>query len=621
MSVPANLDKVAGSETDLPGKGMNDVHSGRLLQVDSGHITNSSQQSLHRQPLSSESECDYTESFGYDADDESENFFKDGFIDSMDIVYHSQMFLIDQALQLLKVRPKISERILASDNDTDEEFHESEYDVIDSDNDEFLFRSRRKLSSSSKKKLSRSLSDVKLRRRPSRSNMNKEDKERRTSLQSMPDIPVHIVKKNRSSGNLRFKRLSVHREDAEKVKVNFEGFTTSGSVGKWNKSDDADESFAPNSEVDYYSTWNTSPKRLNGHVDTSEIEASLELKSRTSDVSRNLFKRIISKHEHRMYDSLSTKVSGRFKVSVIREEENISRRGSGSSNELTLKMHPLKDIQASREFTQLGRPVADAFEVMGPGFLEAPSSPVSLVASHPVDLFGKFYTERCASDSEKEEERMLISSELVNEVPSLHILAERSLRTNEGIIDEFATGRDEQQFVEKTKDSMPVGPDHDPCNEPIRTSSVDDDLAETTVDAREVIVQEHDGETDVQRDCPIVPPSIEHQQQDTTEQSGEKVVVEEQRIVHGYLNVNERNSNKRKLLSAAEAFFRDLPSSENLLNICGMNVDTYGDSSVLQLEKVRSVSPSPAILGTYDVISDVSSYVLDDYEIVSDKRE
>ena len=632
MSVPANLDKVAGSETDLPAKEINEVRTGLLVQVDSGHLTNSSQQSLHRQALSSESDCDYSDAFEYDADDESDNCFKEDLAGSIDHVYHSQVFLADKAIQLLQMRPKISERILESDNDTDEEFHESEYDVIDSDNDDCFFRSRRKLSSSSKKKLSRSLSDVKLRRRPSRTNMSRDVKEPRASVHSLPDIPVCPVKKTgKSSGNVRLKRLSVHREDVEKVRVNFEGFTTSGSVSKCNKSDDADESFAPNSEIDCYSTWNTSPpKMVNGNIDSSEIEASLELKARTSSVARNLFKRIISKHDHRLYDEMPTTVSGRFKVSVIREEENVSRRGSGSSNELTLKMHPLKDNQGAKGNLEQGTAVAEAVQfVIAPDLLdfsEAPSLINSSFSSRNESGRGSGnMIEQCVSNSEKEEETILTASEQMDEVQSLYTLAEKSLRTTKYFIGESALDMGEQQSVGEEKDTRSIRAGSISCssNEHLPTDCVGESVTEATVEGCAIVINGRTLETSAEKESAPHISNEEDRAHDTTgyTHTSDLHLQTEQYTISDALNQNKRNSNGMILLEAAEAFFRDFSASDKLLNICGVDMGTCGNGSKLQREKVRSVSPSLAVLGTYDVIPDVTSYVLDDYEILSDKRE
>jgi len=620
MSVPANLDKVAGSEMDLPTKEANEMQSGRLLQVDSGHLTNSSQQSLHRQALSSESDCDFSASFGYDADDESDTCFREGLFDSVDYVYHSKMFQIDQAMELLKSRPRISERVLVSDNDTDEEFHESEYDVIDSDSGDNLLRPRRK-SSTSKKKLCRSVSDVKLRRRPSQTNSNRDVRSPRMSFQSMPDVPASLLKKTRrSSGSLHFKRLPVHKEDLEKIHVNFEGFTTSGSVGKCNKSDEADESFVPNSEVDCYSTWNTPTKLMNGNVDSSEVEASfdhhLELKPRTTSAARNLFKRIISKQEHRIYgDLVPTKISGRFKVSVIREEENVSRRGSCSSTELTLKMHPLEGVHKSKEDRQPGKPVAEPFPITDPPDLFEIDgvSPFlnSSLASLPELGKESCYLWKCVTNSENEKEQVLTAWEPVGQAPRQSCLADESSKMKWEVFDEPVVSIAHHSVAKHAEDTTSLE------TERALTSSVDKIVATATADRCEVVVR---------HDNMIEAVTVGHYDSVTSKEDEVRGTTEN---IHrdnrkgdgdskfGSRDRSEAEVRRSELQEAADTAFSDFKSSEKLLNVCG--ISTYTRFS--RPEKTRSVSPSPAILGTYDVIPDFATCALDDYEILCDKRE
>ena len=612
MSVPANLDKVAGSEMDLPTKEASEMQSGRLLQVDSGHLTNSSQQSLHRQALSSESDCDFSGSFGYDADDESDTCFREGLFDSVDYVYHSKMFQMDKALELLKLRPRISERVLASDNDTDEEFHESEYDVIDSDSGDNLLRPRRK-SSTSKKKLYRSVSDVKLRRRPSQTNSNRDVRSARMSFQSMPNVPASLAKKTRrSSGSLHVKRLPVHKEDLEKIHVNFEGFTTSGSVGKCNKSDEADESFVPNSEVDCYSTWNTPTKLMNGNVDSSEVEASfehyLEFKPRTTNAARNLFKRIISKQEHRIYsDVIPTKISGRFKVSVIREEENASRRGSCSSTELTLKMHPVEGVHKSKEDLQHRTPVAEPFPVTdAPDFFEIDGvSPLvnSSLASLPELGNESRCVWKCVTNSEKEEDPLLTAWEPVEQIPTQNCLVDESSKTDWDIFDEPVVSVAHHSVSKHAEDTTSIE------TERMLPSSVDRIVATAIADRCEVVVVRHDA---------MIEAGTGGNHDNAASNEDElRGATENLRTDVSHCDRSETEAKRNELQEVADTAFSDFKSSGKLLNICGISTDT----KFSQPEKTRSVSLSPAVLGTYEVIPDFTMCALDDYEILSDKRE
>ena len=629
MSVPANLDKVAANETEEPTIEVTGEEPGRLLQVDSGHLTSGSQQSLHRQTLSSESDCDYIGSFEYDADDESDLCFLEGSIGSVDLVFHSQILPVEEALQILLTRPKISERILATDDDTDEEFHESEYDVIDSDNEEFASRSRRKSSSSSKKKLSRSLSDVKLRRRPSRSSMNKEN-ECRPSFQSMPNIRVPIAKKTRkSSKGLQFKALAVHKEDPEKIKINIEGFTTSGSVSKCNKSDEADESFVPNSEMDCYSTWNSPPKMMNGNLDSSEIEASsenyLEIKPRSTHAARDLFKRIVSKHEHRLYDELSTRISGRFRVSAIKEEENTSRRGSASSNELTLRQSLFRDIQTTKVSSEPVTPVGElrSFDKQLPPELSDVSGASSVVFCKEPQTD----SEECVPNYEKKN-TPVTESEPAQKFPTLLSLAENILETRQLLSDESLTIKNDCQLPAEDETHLPIKDDDVPhaFNDPLIMNNTDDvvDIATKEDDKLAMDVADHEKIVD-ENSLLFVSDNIDNISQ--TQESSEKTYFtttsekDHQHIAQDTISQTKTNSGKTRLLETAEVFFGDCRSSEKVLHLLGLNGNLYKNDSMFQFEKARAVSPTHAVLGTYDVIPDVATCILEDYDILSDKRE
>lgn len=629
MSVPLNLDRVAANETDDHAEEEDKDDNGLSLQIDSGQATSGSQQSLHRPAMSSESDSDFRASFDYDADDESDHCFLEGSLGSVDLVFHSEVLPIDQARRILLMRPKISDRILATDDDTDEEFHESEYDVIDSDNEGAGTRTRSKSSSSSKKKLSRSLSDVKLRRRPSRASMMKEDAQRKTSFQSMPNICAPLQRRpRRPSGGFHCKRLSVHKENPEKVKITVEGFTTSGSTGKCNRSDDADESFVPNSEMDCYSTWNSPAKMINGNVDSSEIEASLEshteLRPRATYTARNLFKRIISRQEHRMHEELCTKVSGRFRVSVIREEDHASRRGSASSTELTIANHTLECELSTNRIFNLVTAVGEkhSFFVCSNG--DETSEKSSMNTSDPANIEKathftnapvKMHNIDSVPNAVKEEREKATPCEAVREIPASFHGAVNTLETNNGLFYQ-GTVSEEKLTIEEGHSSVPYKEDQLSTN---NNGSLEDGASDIACGHEQDAVKKEKlleggihkrvlGEGDDQLNA------LDHiRLRSTTKQDSNDV--------NNGFRPTKCVSHERGFLHTAESFLKDLPSSNQFLNLFSVNGNIYTDDSMRKYDKSRAVSPSPAILGTYDVIPDVSAGLLDDYDILSDRRE
>ncbi len=374
MSLPANLDKVDVNECENKNL-QQEPRRGVLSQVDSGHLTSGSHQSLNKPTRTSESDCDFMLSMDYDADYES-NIDDECAFELQGSTYSlfelGKRFRLEQALELLRSRPKISERILMSDNDSDEEFHESEYDVIESHDENEADTLKRK-HSISKKKIGRSLSDAvkpkrKITRRESQSFNNKTDQNKNQDrFQSMPNIRAHAPLRLTKSASYANRSLAAYREEeAETMKqtrLTIESPTTSSSMGR-GKSDDADESVVPNSEMDCYSTWNSPPKVKNFFIDSSDMDLSCENSNDPQpptqiNIARRLLERLtFSRHTPRLEAEKPTLVSGRFRVSVIREEENSSRRGSASSNDLTLRYNsgPSTEKQTHLNVRQFERP-------------------------------------------------------------------------------------------------------------------------------------------------------------------------------------------------------------------------------------------------------------------------
>ena len=684
LSMPANLDKVNGSENeDNTHNGHHDQH-GRLLQVDSGHLTSGSHQSLHKQ-RSSESDYDFMCSGDYDADDESDHCLVDCFDDPVADIYHAHL-PIEQALNILMSRPKISERIMAND-DTDDEFHESEYDVIES-HDEDDDRASKRKTSSSKKKMTRSLSDVKLRRKTSRASLRdvKEQTSVRNRIQSMPNIQLTPPKLKRGYGT-EFRPLSSHREDEELNRIStmsVDEFTTSSSLSKY-KSDEADESFVPNSEIDYYSTWNSPGKIKNGNIDSSEIEASFEIPKtlKPPPVSRNLLKELMFKREQRTRKELPPLVSGRFRVSVIREEENSSRRGSASSTELTLRRSP---ALARMNFGKRSSITSVTPET--PETPESPKTPIndcktsdnSLciidvvsptdVPKIMVDLFSKKdnisvisdligpelsadFTKRLESTSDPLDTRLQPDDNgtYENEVcdKDSHVnptLLAKNVDSLDNIL--FSITQDlncdcdnypndsqlveEQSIVSETQMTEVSNRDVEisgsvPFTEVPSLAS----LAETVLDATKISNikyiectreikpigrQTWEGLSIFFGDGGSEPlASGEHSSvadQETEETKSE--VTAEINLGRSKTEPDVVNLQRR---STSFSVIDESPHSNKLLKVLNMNGNIYSDTSIV---KLRAVSPTTAVLKTYDVIQDVPCNV-EDYDILGEDRE
>lgn len=675
LSMPANLDKVNGSvNEDNTHNGHHDQH-GRLLQVDSGHLTSGSHQSLHKQ-RSSESDYDFMCSGDYDADDESDHCLIDCFDDPVSDIYHAHLPM-EQALNILMSRPKISERVMAND-DTDDEFHESEYDVIES-HDEDDEKAVKRKKSSSKKKLTRSLSDVKLRRKTSRASLRdmKEQTSVRNRIQSMPNMQLTPPKLKRGYGT-EFRPLSSHREDEEMNRISamsVDEFTTSSSLSKY-KSDDADESFVPNSEIDYYSTWNSPGKIKNGNIDSSEIEASFEIPKtlKPPPVSRNLLKELTFKREQRTRKELLPLVSGRFRVSVIREEENSSRRGSTSSTELTLRRSP--------GLARMNFGKRSSINFMTPEAPETPESPETPIVdcqtcdNSPciIDVVSPTDVPRIIADLFSKKHNLAVISDLIG--PELSADLTERLESNEDPPDSYLPmdhngtyendvcdkdPRSKQTLLAKNTDSLdntliPIA--HDLCcennNEPKDSQFVEEQntasetqtnefsncsveifgsvpftevpalasIAETVLDATEKSNTKCKKEMNLFGrktweglsiffgDVGFAPlASGEHSP--TVDQETE----ETQNGVAAELNEPEMVKFQRR--STSFSVVDESPQSDKLLKVLNMNGNIYGDSSIL---KLRAVSPTTAVLKTYDVIHDVPCNV-EDYDILGENRE
>lgn len=628
MSVPANLDKVAAHESDEPVEDSILEEPGQMMTVDSGHLTSGSQQSLHGRTVSSESECDDEYRLQYDADDEGDSCTIESSVGSIDCVFLSKVFPIEKALQVLITRPKISERILAFDDDTDEEFHESEYDVIESDNDELTVRIRRKSSASSKKKLSRSFSDVKLKRKSSQATMNIEKDERRSSFQSMPNI--NAMKRSRKQvGGLYLKGVVLQSEDQGTGRMKIDGFSTSGSTCKYNRSDDADESFAPTSELDCYSTWNSITKMVNGNIDSSEIEASsehhIEMRSRGHNVAMNLFKRIISKHEQRMHEEMPTKVSGRFRVSIIKEEEVSSRRGSASSNETMSKVSTFKDAPTTENTSETGE-CHTILQLFGNDTcfdnqvtVQADGRAISRDSADAAQKVNKI---ECLMKSEEAGDKNGTIRFKENKTPTLLDIAESVLRTNENHLNKDANGSvsDDKIEIGSFSDDMTQ---QNGCKK-MRVLSSTDSGVECLKSQQSIT---GNGDSEITLDYENGFNETEEKEQSNTQSNKEKDFINQDNQQNDE-NITRNSSDHINNISGTNGFsqtadtiLKGISGRENFLSVFGVNGNFFTDTSIIQNVKSRSVSPSPAVLGTYDVIPEVSTVLLDDYDILSDKRE
>ena len=423
MSLPANLDKVNANEPKDNRFSSEKTQRGTLMQVDSGHLTSGSHQSLNRHHLASESESDSMKSGDYDADDEFDECLHD--YDEHEegnpcsLFELDKRFRLENALVLLRARPKISERVLSSDSD--EEFHESEYDVIESHDEKDVDETLKRRTSLHKKKIARSFSDVKLRPKVSRSASSSSIKDKShngNKFRSMPNIRSHSPLKSSRSLSFDHRSLTSHKEEQDEIDQGSRG-STGSSIGKC-KSDDADESFVPNSELDTWSNWNIPSKMKNFWVDSSDLDLSFDNSNEYQaprGVSRALLERLTFGRNPRSPNEKSTLVGGRFRVSVIREEENSSRRGSASSCELTLKNSPL--IVAS-SFTRPAdvsvHPVSNPAQICSPRLAESFARELSfgddeIHQSSPIDATSYSETSRIytlATNANFEEDNLAI---------------------------------------------------------------------------------------------------------------------------------------------------------------------------------------------------------------------
>ena len=686
LSMPANLDKVNGSENeDNTHNGHHDQH-GRLLQVDSGHLTSGSHQSLHKQ-RSSESDYDFMRSGDYDADDESDHCLTDCFDDPVSDIYHAHL-PIEQALNILMSRPKISERIMAND-DTDDEFHESEYDVIES-HDEDDDKAAKRKTSSSKKKMTRSLSDVKLRRKTSRASLRdmKEQTSVRNRIQSMPNIQLTPPKPKRGYGT-EFRPLSSHREDEELNKISamsVDEFTTSSSLSKY-KSDEADESFVPNSEMDYYSTWNSPGKIKNGNIDSSEIEASFEIPKtlKPPPVSRNLLKELMFKREQRTRKELPPLVSGRFRVSVIREEENSSRRGSASSTELTLRRSP--------GLARMNFGKRSSINSVTPETPETPESPKTPINDYKtpdnslciidvvsptdvpkimVDLFSKKdnisvisdligpdlsadfdFTKRLESSSDPhdtclpmdhngtyenefcDKEHHVNTTQLAKNIDSLDntlvpitqdLYCESNNNPNDSQLAKEQNIVSETQMTEVSNCEVEISGSVPFTEVPSLASlaeTVLDDTKKSNIRYIECPREIKPIERKTWEGLSIFFGDVESEPSASGEQSSlvDQETEETKSAVTAGVNLC-RSKTEAEIVnlqrrSTSFSVIDESPHSDKLLKVLNMNGNIYSDSSIV---KLRAVSPTTAVLKTYDVIQDVPCNV-EDYDILGEDRE
>ncbi|XP_065053054.1 uncharacterized protein LOC135682200 isoform X2 [Rhopilema esculentum] len=574
VSMPANLDKVTTNEeikTDQP-------NARKLSQVDSGHVTfTGSHMSLQRTARSSESDSDFLFSVEYDADDESDHCCLETIEGVSMNLHYSQTFSIEQALDILRTRTKISDRIQLLE-DTDEEFHESEYDVIDSENEE----NERKSISSIKKKLSRSLSDAKLKRRSSRSSLNERKKPMiKGAFQSMPNMQnTHHRHHTRAkaAGGIFMKKLESHQEDPEvgKGSAKGEGFSTSSSISKY-RSDDADESYVPNSEMDCYSTWNSPSKIVNGNVDSSEIEASFEKVPEIRSAARSLFKRIISKREKAIKSADAPLISGRFRVSVIREEGS-SRRGSASSNELTLRRSPVREVV--KKASQL---------------VNESSVRISEQQLWPQENLA--YSDRNIADDED----FLTVPKIMDIISAPLDFPDASDSEKPG---EIAEGKEEGY-----PDSQSPFDDFKQVPSLVSLVSALLGMEETNVNNRPKTTDtptEKSSTVALQNDESIQELAVKHPVNSEVLDSERPCIMDQAEDAQYY--------------KYSSSFIKDL-SAQNNFNVLGLNGNLYTDHQLQSFTKQRPMSPTPALLNTYDVIPDAITTSLEDYAILGGKRD